>query len=91
MGNVLNVSFHPSEIGKQLDLIYISFKCGTRCELTQVARMRQASSIYACERLVEQNRARDHEYKRALRDRLHVNGSSVRHGRHTAWGRAERV
>ncbi len=46
MGNVLNVSFHPSEIGKQLDLIYISFKRGARRELTQqVARVRQASSI----------------------------------------------
>ncbi len=45
MGNVLNVSFHLSEIGKQLDLIYIRFKRGARRELTQVARVRQASSI----------------------------------------------
>lgn len=45
MGNVLNVSFHPSEISKQLDLIYIRFKRGARRELTQVARVRQASSI----------------------------------------------
>ncbi len=37
--------FHPSEIGKQLDLIYIRFKRGARRELTQVARVRQASSI----------------------------------------------
>ncbi len=40
MGNVLNVSFHPSEIGKHLDLLYIRFKCGARRELTQVARVR---------------------------------------------------
>ncbi len=45
VGNVLNVSFHPSEIGKQLDLNYIRFKRGARHELTQVARVRQASSI----------------------------------------------
>ncbi len=45
MGNVLNVLFHPSEIGKQLDLIYICFKRGARRELTQVVRVRQASSI----------------------------------------------
>ncbi len=29
----------------QLDLLYISFKCGARRKLTQVARVRQASSI----------------------------------------------
>ncbi len=60
MGNVLNVSFHPSEIGEQL---------------TQVACVRQARC--ARERLAEQNRARDREYKRALRDRLRVCGKCV--------------
>ncbi len=45
MGNVLNVSFHPSKISKQLDLIYIGFKRGARREWTQVARVCQASSI----------------------------------------------
>ncbi len=38
----------------------------------------------ARERLAEQNRARDREYKRALRDRLRVNGSFVRRGRRAA-------
>ncbi len=42
---MLNVSFHPSEIGKQLKLFYINFKCGSRCEFTQLARVRQVSSI----------------------------------------------
>ncbi len=73
MGNVLNVSFHPSEIGKQSDLFYIRFKCGARCELTQVARELQVSSILQ-ERLAEQNRTQVHEYKRALRDRVRVCG-----------------
>ncbi len=73
MGNVLNVSFHPSEIGKQSDLLYIRFKCEARRELTQVARELQVSSILQ-ERLAEQNRAQVHEYKRALRDRLCVCG-----------------
>ncbi len=40
MGNVLNVSFHSNEIGKQLDLLYICFKRGARHELTQVAWVR---------------------------------------------------
>ncbi len=65
MGNELNVSFHSSEIGNQLDIIYISFKCGTRRELTQVARARASGLVHiarcACERLAEQNRARDRE------------------------------
>ncbi len=73
---MLNVSFHPSEIGNQLDLLYIHFKRGARHELTQVAHKRQVSSILpdalVRERLAEQNRARDHDYKRALRDRLCV-------------------
>ncbi len=42
---MLNVSFHPSEIGNQLDLLYIHFKRGARHELTQVAHKRQVSSI----------------------------------------------
>ncbi len=37
--------FHPSEIGKQLDLLYIRFKRGARRELTEVARVHQALSI----------------------------------------------
>ncbi len=79
MGNVLNVSFYPSEIGKQLDLIYIRFKRGARRELTGCTRVSGLVHIARCarERLAEQNQARDLEYKRALRDRLHVNGSSV--------------
>ncbi len=56
MGNVLNVSFHPSEIGKQSDLLYICFKRDARRELIQVARELQVSSILQ-ERLAEQNRA----------------------------------
>ncbi len=42
---MLNVSFHPSEIGNQLDLLYIHFKRGARHKLTQVAHKRQVSSI----------------------------------------------
>ncbi len=42
---MLNVSFHPSETGKQLDLLYIRFKRGARRELTQVVRVHQVSSI----------------------------------------------
>ncbi len=34
--------------------------------------------------LRSRNRARDREYKRALRDRLRVNGSFVRRGRRAA-------
>ncbi len=49
MGNVLNVSFHPSEIGKHLDLLYIRFKCGARRELTQVARAPLFIARYARE------------------------------------------
>ncbi len=77
MGNVLNVSFHPSEIGKQLDLIYICFKRGARREVTGCACASGLVHIARCarERLAEQNRARDREYKRALRDRLRVCGS----------------
>ncbi len=92
MGNVLNVSFHPSEIGKQLDLIYIRFKRQARVD-TGCARASGLVYIARCarERLAEQNWGRDREYKRALRDRLRVNGSSVRCGRRAAWGRAERV
>ncbi len=36
----------------------------------------RASARCARERLAEQNRARDREYKRALRDRLRVNGDA---------------
>ncbi len=71
---MLNVSFHPSEIGEHLDLLYIHFKCGAMRELTQFASGLVHITRCACERLVEQNRARDPEYKRALRDRLHVCG-----------------
>ncbi len=75
MGNVLNVSFHPSEIGNQLDLLYIHFKRGARHELTQVVHKRQVSSILP-DALVRDLRSRtghrDHDYKRALRDRLRV-------------------
>ncbi len=61
MGNVLNVSFHPSEISKQLDLIYIRFKHRARCQLTQVARVCQASSILpdACVRDLQSRTGRE--------------------------------
>ncbi len=87
---MLNVSFHPSEIGKQLDLIYIRFKRGARRELTPIARVRQASSILpdALVRDVRSRTGRETVSKRALRDRLCVNGSSVRRGRCAVWGGA---
>ncbi len=74
---MLNVSFHPSEIGEHLDLLYIHFKCGAMRELTQFACMRQVSSILPdalVRDLWSRTGARDREYKRALRDRLHVCG-----------------
>ncbi len=74
MGNVLNVSFHPSEIGKQLDLLYISFKRGARRELTQVVRVRQVSSGRETVSIKE-------HYKTEFLCVASVNGSFVRCGR----------
>ncbi len=37
--------FQYSELSKQLDWIYIYFKWGAMCELTQVARVRLASIV----------------------------------------------
>ncbi len=45
--------------------------CARASGLVHIARC-------ACERLAEQNWARDHEYKIALRDRLHVCGKCKR-------------
>ncbi len=85
MGNVLNVSFHSSEIGKQLDLLYIRFKRGARRELTRVARVRQVSSILpdALVRDLRSRTGRDTEsikeyYKTVFVCAASVNGSSGR-------------
>ncbi len=48
--------------------------------MTQVARMHQVSSIFPD---AEQNRSPDREYKRPLRDRLHVCGKCKRLVRET--------
>ncbi len=44
---MLKVLFHPSEIGKQLDLLYIHFKRGARRDLTQVALVRPGPFVRA--------------------------------------------
>ncbi len=87
MGNVLNVSFHPSEIGKQLDLLYIRFKRRARRELTQVVRVHQVSSRRETVSIKE-------HYETEFVCATSLNGSFVRCGRRTgraAWGRAERL
>ncbi len=91
MGNVLNVSFHPSEIGKQLDLLYIHFKRGAKSELTCCAR----ASLLP-DTLVRDLRSRTghktgsikEHYETGFACATSVNGSSVRR---TAWKRTERV
>ncbi len=89
MGNVLNVSFHPSEIGKQLDLLYIRFKR----ELTQVARVRLYCQRDTLVRDLWSRTGREtvsikEHYETGFVCAASVNGSSVRR---TVWGRAERV
>ncbi len=95
---MLNVSFHPSEIGEHLDLLYIHFKCGAMRELTQFACMRQVSSILpdALVRDLWSRTGREtlnikEHYETGCMCVASVNSSTGRSGRYAAWGRAERV